>query len=118
LTFIVRATVSRILRVSGKCRPVSRNTTSTPGETRENRCATTASAIELVTQKRSPKVLVAQRAISSAGAPSRATPAASANAFNSTGSRRVGSTGALRDTSPRPAAVTTVIGSLPWRAVR
>jgi hypothetical protein len=113
LTFIVRATVSRTFSVSGKCRPVSRNTTSTPGATRENRCATTASAIELVTANRAPKVSVAHLAISSAGAPSRATPAASAIDLSSAGSRRAGSEGAIgapRVTRPRLAAVVSVIG--------
>src|SRR4051794_15671108 len=90
---MVAATVSRTLSVSGKCRPVSRKTTSTPGETRENRCATTASAIELVTQKRAPKVSVAHLAISSAGAPPSATAAARARASSSAGGRGAGGGG-------------------------
>src|SRR6476660_189411 len=74
----VRRTSSRTSRVSLKCSPVSRNTTSTPGATRETRWVSTASAIELVTQNRGPKVSTAQRTISSADASSSSTEARAA----------------------------------------
>jgi hypothetical protein len=87
LTGIVAATWSRTRSVSGKCSPVSRKTTSTPGNTRDTTWISTASANELVTQNRSPNVSAAHRTMSSARAPSSRWPASVASSRSSSAER-------------------------------
>mgnify|MGYP003351746347 CR=1 FL=1 len=58
-----------------------------PGTTFEARCASTASPIEEVTQKRSPKVAAAHSMMVSAGASSSSAPQWDTRSRNSSGER-------------------------------